>query len=205
MPTFTDLDFVADIELDDASVLVHRLGRPPVRLVLTSADPTTDAEITAAHDIHNDVKFVISVPRDGRILGSAFNRCSELGLGIGHVGDAMRAIRDEDDPSKHVSREYAFVSRGLNQHSAIAKVVRLDDKRLRIERRSLPALVAFIAPEYQPTADSVRNAVARYDAFDVFVATNPNSDPTPEAIAAGTAAGVGVLKWSPFLAYLHRA
>ncbi|MGH1524211.1 hypothetical protein ACRAWC_09310 [Leifsonia sp. L25] len=54
MPTFTDLDFVADIELDDASVLVHRLGRPPVRLVLTSADPTTDAEITAAHDIHND-------------------------------------------------------------------------------------------------------------------------------------------------------
>lgn len=152
---------------------------------------------------NGSVDFVLNVPGNGRFMGDALARLTESHIGWGGLGDAIRALRDCDVLGDYEERELKFVMRGLRQHQRVTKVEVLDDHRLRVSRQGVPDLVIFIGSMYQPTAESVREASDRYGKFDIFAATNPNSDPTTEAIQAATSLGVRLLKWGPTLATLN--
>lgn len=149
------------------------------------------------------VDFVLNVPNAGRFMGDAIDQLGLRKVGWGGLGDAIRALRDCDVLSDYQERELTFVTRGLRQHRRVTALTLLDDHRIVVVRDGLPELVVFVGSMYQPTASSVRDAIDRYGEFDLFAATNPNSDPTAEAFQVATDAGIRMLKWRETLAALH--
>ncbi|WP_145272911.1 hypothetical protein [Prescottella equi] len=196
-------DFVRAAESDGNRVTVARIGRPTVSIGVLSVKDVRLADVLPLVEGDGRVDFVLNVPKNGRFMGDALTRLAEDHIGWGGLGDAIRALRDFDILGDYEERELTFVMRGLRQHRQVTELAILDDRKLRVSRHGLPDLVIFIGSMYQPTAESVREAVDRYGKFDMFAATNPNSDPTMEAIQAATNAGVRLLQWGPTLATLH--
>ncbi len=170
---------------------------------MLSLTDVTLAAILSLVDGPKPADFVLNVPKTGRFMGEAIGRLQDDGIGWGGLADAMRALRDCDVLGEYEEREFDFVTRGLRQHRQVSSVEMIDDHRIRVKRALLPDVVVFIGAMYQPTARSVRDAIDRYGAFDIFAATNPNSVPTLEAVQAGQDAGVRVLKWRAVLATLN--
>ena len=202
-PTFEKLDNVQSVHIDGALMEATRTDTPLARVGFSN-HPTLDAAaVDGLVSTHGPLNFVVNVPKNGRILGDAIERAAALGLAVGGVGDAMRAMH-LSDPGQYEFSELTFVLRGIRQHSRVTAVSRLDDKRLSIERAGLSKVTVFICSDYQPTADAVRVAIDRYGPFDIFVATNPNSAPSSEAIAAAQSAGRQLHRWGAFLGALNR-
>jgi len=200
--TFADMDFVTEVEIEGASMVITRRDKPPAHLGFVRAPLLQGNEIDELMRIYPATEFAVNIPRDGHISQSALERADAHGIAVGRVKEAMSALHLEE-PRSWVSPEYAFVSRGLLQHSRVRSIERLDDRRIRVVRNGLDDVVVFIGSEYQPSAETVRAALA-LGPFQIYSATNPNSQPTPEAIGVGEGAGVKVLRWGPTLAALHR-
>lgn len=196
-------DFVREAAPDGDRVTVSRAARPTVTIGILSVRDVRAVDVFPLVEGNGRVDFVLNVPRNGRFMGDALARLTEAHIGWGGLGDAMRALRDCDILGDYEERELRFVMRGLRQHRQVTELEVLDDHRLRVSRHGSPDLVIFIGSMYQPTAESVREAIDRYGEFDIFAATNPNSDPTVEAIQAATNAGVRLLQWGPTLATLY--
>ncbi|WP_157439170.1 hypothetical protein [Agreia sp. Leaf244] len=202
-PTFERLDFVSNVVVEQYSMVITRTEDPPVRIGFVHQDPLGVDEVGQLLEAHPDVQVVVNVPKGARLLGEAIIRCHEASVAIGSVADGMRALR-LSNPGEYRDRETEFALRGLRQHGAVQAIEILDDKRLLLERHQLPSLTVFIGSEYQPTAHSVRSAIQRYGTFDIYVATNPNSHPTAEAVEVGLELGCRVLRWGPLLGELNR-
>ncbi|MFI2486829.1 hypothetical protein ACH47X_07965 [Promicromonospora kroppenstedtii] len=201
--TFEQLDYVDHVEFNGSLITLTRRELPAVRLgVLTTPDVTATLAAELADEI-GPFDFMMNTPKTGRFMGDAISYCEERGVGWGGVGDAMRALRYQN-PGDYVNRELDFILRGLSQHHQVLATRLLDDRRVFVDRRGLKPLVLYIGSEYQPTADSVRSAIGRYGEFDVYAATNPNSDPTSEAIEVGDRAGIPVIKWGAVLSMLRQ-
>lgn len=176
--------------------------------------PIAKIGVLSVHDVNrghvlplisegSKVDFVLNVPSSGRFLGDAINFLCAESVGWGGLGDAYRALRDFDHLARYENRERKFFNQGLRQHPSVNTVTWIDDHRVRVDRRKGSDLVIFMGSMYQPTAESVREAVERYGEFEIFAATNPNSDPTVESVAVGEELGFRVLKWRPTLAALR--
>lgn len=202
-PTFMRLDNVLSVTSDGPVFTLIRKDGPPVRIGFAGESDLDEDVVNDLVLAHDGLDFIVNVPKDGRILGSAIDRAADLGIALGGVGDAMRAVR-LTKPNQYLHPQLNFVLRGLRQHARVRSVRRLDDSRLAVDRVSLATITAFICADYQPTAEAVRVAIDRYGAFDAFVAIDPNSDPSLQAIEAARSAGVQVYRWGAFLSALNR-
>jgi hypothetical protein len=202
-PNFEGGPAVVSVTFHEAAAKLDRDGRPPVVLGFVQEDLVTAQMVRDLLTQHADVTFVVIVKRSGRIDGPAIGLCRELGLGWGHVADAMRASRDMDQVSDYEWAEHRFVRQGLERHDSIVARERVEDLVWELTTRSGRTVRAVIESGYQPTVDSVRNAIDVHGEFDVFVSTNPNVGPTPEAVEFGRSAGIQVLRWGPFLGSLN--
>ncbi|MGV0811179.1 hypothetical protein ABQF34_04410 [Mycolicibacterium boenickei] len=195
--------FVTSVEVDGNRLSIVREEHPAASVgVLSLNDVTADDVLSLVEGVQR-VDFVLNVPRTGRFMGDAIEQLALRNVGWGRLGDAIRALRDCDVLGDYEERELAYVMRGLRQHRQVTELALLDDHRIAVVRRGLPELVVFVGSMYQPTADSVRGAIDRYGEFDIFAATNPNSDPTAEAIQVAVDAGIRMLKWRETLAALY--
>lgn len=171
---------------------------------MISLRDVTVADVLPLVEGVQSVDFVLNIPKAGRFMGDAIERLALKNIGWGGLADSIRALRDFDRLGDYQERELTFVMRGLRQHGRVTSLTILDDHRILVVRQGLPDLVVFVGSMYQPTAETVRDAIDRYGDFDLFAATNPNSDPTAEAIQVAADAGIQMLKWRETLASLHR-
>lgn len=202
-PTFEKLDNVVSVTVDGPVFVLVRKDDPPMLIGFAGESDLDEDVVNDLVSSHDGLDFIVNVPKDGRILGSAIERAANLGIAVGGVGDAMRAAR-LTKPGQYIHPQLNFVIRGLRQHSRVTYVRRLDDRKLSVDRTNLTTITAYICPDYQPTAEAVRVAIDRYGPFDVFVAIDPNSDPSLQAIEAAKSAGVQVYRWGAFLSALNR-
>jgi hypothetical protein len=196
--------FVTSVEADGNRLSIVRDSHPAASIGVLSESDVTAADVLPLVEGVQRVDFVLNVPRTGRFMGDAIEQLGLRNVGWGGLGEAIRALRDYDVLGDYQERELAFVTRGLRQHGQVTELKLLDDHRIVVVRRGLPELVVFVGSMYQPTAESVRDAIDRYGKFDLFAATNPNSDPTAEAIQVAADAGIRMLKWRDTLAALYR-
>lgn len=148
--------------------------------------------------------FVVNVSRESYTVGSALSLAAQCRFGIGGMGELIRAL-GVADVRDIISKDIEFLLRGLNQHSAVRSVERLDDRRFRIRRCAHPEMVVVCLPAYEMLADHVRTARDRYGNFDVVVASNPNGSVAASADQAAESMGLEIYKWGPFLGRLNRA
>ena len=200
--SFEALIYVESVEIVGESMSIARVDHPTVQIGFAKEPVLHRDEVERAYGSNSAVRFVVNIPKGAKIAGDALAFAQERGIALGSVADSFRALRDHADPADYEPAEIAFVLRGILQHSAVSAVERLDDFRFLIERHLFPPVTVLICPEYQPTADTVRQLLGKYDSFDILVATNPNSDPTVEAFSAAREAGIVLMKWRNFLGRL---
>ena len=186
------------IDLDGRLVDVHRNEYPSFILAVVSTarvEPAVIEEFTA----DDRVDFVCNIPREAVWTGGAIELVQAKGKAWGGVGDLLSAAARRDPAREYVRREYEFIERIFDQHSAVKRTERLYDRVYRLHRASKPLVDVVLVNEYDLTADHVRTAWERYGPVTDILANNPNCRFTSEAVCAAEQIGVKLLKVADFM------
>jgi hypothetical protein len=149
------------------------------------------------------IDFVVNIPKDAHVLGDALQFINQNNFGFGGLGDLFRALSTES-VRDYVDPEFGFVLRSLRQHSRVKSVERLEDRRVKIERKNLEPVVVLVLNDYELTAEHIRAGIERYGDFQAVVCSNPNSRVTTAAEAAASEAHLRIFDWSEFFSALNR-
>lgn len=149
------------------------------------------------------VDFVCNIPREAVWSGEAIDLVKAHGRAWGGVADLFSAAAGQEPAREFVRREYEFIERIFDQHSAVVRVERIYDRVYRLYRRAKPSVEVALVNEYDLTADHVRTAWERYGPFSDILANNPNCRFSSEASAAAQELGVKLLMLRPFMGRLN--
>lgn len=150
------------------------------------------------------LQFIVNAKADALFIGEALDAADENGITVGGMGDLMRALRDEPDLADYVNPDTMFIEQGLVQHRCIQHVERLARGCYRLKTHSGDQIEISVGHQYEMTAEDVRQAIDKHGPVDAVVTANPNAQPiSPTAIAAGSSAGVEVLRWKEFYGRLN--
>ncbi len=201
-----DHDDVLSIEIVESDLIVaKRKGKSSVRIATLSAKGAVTSEyLENAISDKKDVEFIINIPKDCYLTGGAIRFAQSRGIGLGGLGDLMRALRLEC-VGDYIPPTIEFIERGLRQHDRVSSFERLADLQYRIERTgALPDVLVVFLHEYELVADHIRIARDRYGNFDIVVKTNPNGGLTSSALAVADDLHCKIYKWGEFLGALNR-
>lgn len=153
-------------------------------------------------DSGNDIDFIANIKKEYVISGEALDFLYSQRISFGGMGDLMK-FANQDDNSFYTEQEFQFVSRGLEQHSKVNSIKRLDNKRIRIERDALKAVVVVMNNDYDLNAESVRTFKSKFNDFQVMLSTNPNAGITTDALEVAKLLNVDLCYWGEFLGKLN--
>jgi len=213
MPPSTSAQWIADHILDHDKVIsaiavsslcvsVERIqGDKPCIAALSLARVSKDDIQNALSQAPLD--FIVNIPKDAVVMGSAIDLAAKVGVPIGGVRDLFRgltcdSLKDYQDPDVY------FVLRSLRQHSRVKEISRLDNRRYQIRRHGLSTVIALILDEYEVTADVVRTALDKFGDSQVIVCKNPNAGITSAAETAANSANLNIWKWKEFYGNLSK-
>lgn len=179
-------------------LIIHRRNRTPLEIAVIGVERVDAGCIDDALILAPDSAFVLNVGSGGYVPAGGYERATELGLGVGALGELLSVIY-QADVSEPVGSKATFVLRSVDQHSNVSKVSRVADVLYSIERKTGDSLVAAMLYEYELGADAVRTAMARYPEATVLVSANPNATTSQMAIEAAESAGIKLLStWKAF-------
>ncbi len=148
------------------------------------------------------VEFIANIPAESYWTGEAMEFAERRSVGHGGLGDLLSAV-NWPDVRCYKREEFAFVERGLRQHTNVFSLHRVHDRKYVITRCAYDNVIVVLMNEYELTADHVRTARDRYGAFTDVLITNPNGKPTSPAIRAAESMECQVFKWGPFFRRLN--
>ena len=149
------------------------------------------------------VDFVLNVSKEPYITQKALQRAENNNFSIGGLGDAMRALGDGTF-KKYINPEISFILRGLEQHSKVTNITRLDNRRFEIERNELSSVIVLALNEYDLTADSIRVAIDKFPKFDMILKSNPNGGISKNAVSVAQSANITIYRWGELLGALNK-
>jgi len=197
-------DNVAAVSLvSDNVVHVKRKRWNELNIATMSVKRVDTEEFSTLLKDKQGIDFVVNIPKDAYALGDALNFAAQKKFGFGGLGDLFRALSSESVRS-YLDSEFGLVLRSLRQHSSVTNVTRLEDRRLRVERKRLRPVVVLILNDYEITAEHIRNGIERYGEFQAIVCSNPNSRVTAAASTAAAKSRVAIFNWSEFFKELNR-
>jgi hypothetical protein len=196
---------IRSIDLLSPQILkIKRKRRPSFLAATVAADRVERSTIRSLFRETPEIEFVANIPVESLWTGSAITYADDHGSAFGGFSDLLRAIRDCDSVGKYQNPEFAFVERGLRQHSKVGSLERIHDRKYRVKRRDLDDVLLLLLNEYDLIADHVRAGRDRYGSFDVVLKTNPNGQITTSAHQAVESMGAQALKWGELLSRLHK-
>lgn len=185
-------DNLVELEVEEVGrVLVATMSLPVVSLA--------DVPPTA---LRPDVQFLLNISKDALFQGDLINYADRVPMGVGGVGDLLRAI-NKKELRKYFAPERSFILRALSQHDAVAGVEMLNNYTYLIHRRALGAYQVLVVTEYDVTAEVVRAALQKFGHSRTILANNPSGKVTPEAKEAAKSAGVRIVTISQLLGALN--
>jgi hypothetical protein len=195
---------ISKIELLDSQILrISREDNGPIVVATIASTKVTADEMQELFKLEYQIDFVVNVPKEAYWTGGAIRAVTENAVAFGGLGDLHRAI-GMSDPNKYVNPEFAFVERGLRQHTKVEGLQRLHDRKYVVQRLGRDDVVVVLLNEYELTADHVRTAGDRYGEFGDILITNPNGRATASATQAAKYMGASIYKWREFLGRLNR-
>lgn len=188
--------------LDEKVVEVYRKKYPSFIVGVVSATLVERATIEEfAHD--DRIEFICNIPREAAWTGEAVDLARQSRTGFGGVGDLFSAAGGKEPVRDFVRKEFEFIERIFDQHSAIERVERVYDRVYRLHRVDLPPLTVALINEYDLTADHIRTAWQRFGPFTDALANNPNCRFTGEAVEAAKQLNVILLPLRQFMGRLN--
>ena len=109
---------------------------------------------------------------------------------------------------EHEAQEFLggfLVLRGLEQHSKVIKVERLDNKRLKIIRKNLPSVIIVATNDYEVNAESIRKLKDDFNSFDAILASNPIGRITSQAYSVASMIDVPLYDWKELYSELNKS
>ena len=149
------------------------------------------------------VEFIANIPPESFWTGEAIEFAAAHSAAFGGMGDLFSAVA-MPNVSDYEKKEFAFVERGLRQHTKVVDLKRVHDRKYLVKRSGRRDVAVVLVNEYDLGADHVRTARDRYGQFMVVLMTNPNGRPTSEAHQAANSMGARIFMWGKFLSELAR-
>lgn len=189
-----------NVETDNVINIQRREGIPlkvaAISLKVTSS--TTVIDVVKEHSF----EFLLNIPKDAYTIGEIFEYLDSKQISYGGLGDLYR-ILSENENWPYQQPEVSFIMRGLEQHSKVSSIKRLDDRRYSITRKNLPAVIVVALNDYDFNTESVRNGKQVYKTFDGILASNPNVRITGGAESVAETLGVKIYTWRQLLGALN--
>lgn len=195
--------------VEDANVIgphclkITRQKFAPFVAGIISVDVVTREIVQPLLEEEPTVEILVNVPKESFWTGPAIAAAAARKVAFGGIGDLMSSISNED-VRQYTRSEYAFVERGLRQHTRVSQFDREADRLYLVYRTGLDPLRFVMLKEYELTADHVRTARDRYGAFDAILLNDPNGKPTNEALQVAKDIGTEIFKWGQFLGRLNK-
>jgi hypothetical protein len=188
--------------LDENVVKVERKQYPDFIAGVVSASEVTLG--TIQHLVSDQrIDFICNIPREAVWSGEAITAAERQGKAWGGVSDLYSAAGGRDPVRDFVRSEFKFIERIFNQHSAVSRVERMNDRVYRLHRGTMPIVDVALINEYDLVADHVRTAWDRYGPFTDILANNPNCRYTDDATDAAKSLGVKLLPLKMFMGRLN--
>jgi hypothetical protein len=179
-------------------------GQPDVLAAISAAHEIGAATAASYREKYPEMDFLCGFRKTCVWHGEAIDYLEDANIGWGSAGTLSSAALDGDaNTASH--KTYIFSDRLLRQLGAVRDVVREYDRIHRVTLKSGTTLRIGMIAEYEPTADAVRSLWDVFGAVDIVWNINPNGEPTPEAVDAGTELGCEVMKWDALKEHLRAA
>ena len=205
MDNLDEHEHVSSVSYNNPNIIeVDRVEKPAFQAAIISSKKVDSDDLLPIAESNEPVKFIANIPKEAFWTGNAIFASQVLGAAFGSLGDLYRAIRDEDDPSEYVNKEFAFFERGMRQHSRVATFNRIHDRVYEIERHGHESLKVMLLNEYDVIGDNVRAAVDRYGSFSDILKTNPNGQVMSSAVEVSRNLGIDIHKFGEFLGRLNK-
>jgi hypothetical protein len=150
----------------------------------------------------NDADFVLHTFKDPFIDGSVYSYLDSERKVIGGFSDFFRVLNQEDN-WPYLPKEVRFIVRGLEQHTKVSSVQRLDNKRYEISRYGLETVTIIALYDYDLSVESIRDAVDNFGSFDAVLKANPNGRISSSAVELADSREIKVFKWGELLGKLN--
>ncbi|VXB57973.1 conserved hypothetical protein [Flavobacterium sp. 9R] len=148
--------------------------------------------------------FILNIKSGAIYKGEIYSFLDDCKISFGSLSDLYRVIsQSENWPYLH--RDVKFILRGLEQHSKVVKVVRLDNKRLKIFKRDLQFIVIVATNDYEVNAESIRKLQDDFNSFDAILASNPSGRITSQAYTVASMLNVPLYNWSELYVELNKS
>lgn len=147
-------------------------------------------------------EFLLNIPKDAYTVGEIFDYLDSEQISYGGLGDLYRVL-SETENFPYQQPEVSFIMRGLEQHSKVSAVKRLDDRRYSITRKNLPTVIVLALNDYDFNTESVRNGKQVYKTFDGILTSNPNARITGGAESVAETLGLKIYTWGQLLGALN--
>lgn len=159
------------------------------RVAVIGAKPVVLPEdVAPALSFATKPHFVVNIPSSASWSGPAISMVHAAPAGFGSLGDLGRAAR-QSDLSGYRNKEIAFFERAIGQHSNVRGLTQLYDLVFAVERYSGASVTVALIDAYNLSAEDVRNARARYGAFDIACKMSSYGSVTSAASQAAESMG----------------
>lgn len=183
-------------------ILIKRLNGTEIR---AGSFSFSELNIDNVNQVINSFKldFILNIKSEAVYKGEIYSFLDDNKISFGSLSDLYRVIsQDENWPYLH--RDVKFVLRGLQQHSKVIKVERLDNKRLNIVRKNMPSVIIVATNDYEVNAESIRKLKDDFNHFDAILASNPIGRITSQAYSVASMLGVPMYNWSELYSELNK-
>lgn len=151
---------------------------------------------------NNEVDFILHTSKEPFVDGSVYDFLESKRKVLGGFGDLMRVVAQERN-WPYYPPDVKFIKRGLEQHTKVTEVSRLDNKRYEVSRYGLETVIIIALNDYDLGIESIRSAADEFDEFDAVLKSNPNGKITTSALEHVNSRNIKVLKWGELMGKLN--
>jgi len=198
-----DNDDISSTEIvSDSHLRINRKEGESITITKTTLSKINLTDVKSIL-VNQDADFILHTVKEPWIFGGVFDFLDRKRKVIGSFGDLFRVLR-QDNNYPYLPSQVHFIIRGLEQHTKVSNVRRLDNKRYEIERYGLETVIIIALDDYDIGIESVRSAVNDFDKFDAVLKSNPNGSITSSAVTLADSRELKVFKWGQLLGMLNR-
>ena len=193
---------IESIDIINENLLhIKRNNRTLLRVTTSELDRYFQSDIKSIL-AENEADFILHTCKEPFIDGNAFDFLELNKKTLGGFGDLIR-VANQKHNWPYLPPNVRFIKRGLEQHTKVRSVRRLDNKRYEIERHGLETVIIIALDDYDLGIESIRSAAEEFDSFDAVLKSNPNGRITTSAIEHVNSKNIKVLKWGELLGKLN--
>ncbi len=201
-------DRISSVEIENNFLLVIRKNGKSLKAIDLNEQHITLEQIKNRISNDKNIDFILTSNNNVVVEGKVYPFLKSKEISIGDFKDLFRVINQEDN-FPYINPTVEFINTGLRQHNGVSSFRRLNNQTYLVERFGKESLTMTFLLDYNLNAESVRNAIERFNNFQILLKANPNpvggkEGISKEALNIAKQNGIEILKWAAFYSRLNR-